>query len=448
MNERTTRALCAAYGVLLGGRARYSRATEGNFAYMRLTDKLWWGYKQYIRQVELAEKGVGIEEHFAKENLRFTPPEGFIEHSAFTLSAGGDLMPSPYLSPKNVQHVWDEIAGWYFDADIVYANLESPITPAAISQTAAQTKATPSMNNSPEMLDIFLRGGKGVTLVSTANNHSMDTGEAGLVGTLNLLDQKGVAHTGAARTEAERDEPLVLEKNGVRVAFISCTFGLNGKETPSGKPYMVNYIRLNAPGTDLSLIERLIRRARLEKKADLVILLPHWSLEFELYPTKAVMGAARRLAALGADAIIGNHPHNVQPMERLRVADPFTGREKDCLVAYALGNLVNQTGFHGNWDLSLLAKLRLSKGELGGEPYACITDFAILPLYTFARHEGNAFVDQRLLDLRKTATSLHAGLIPCDMTASEKEQVLRMEQLMLRALGPALEATDASALKG
>jgi poly-gamma-glutamate synthesis protein (capsule biosynthesis protein) len=333
MKERTIRALCSIYGWFLGDSVYYSHETEGDLATMRTADKLWWAYKRYIHQVEHAQKGKGIEELFARQNLHFDLPKGFTEECGITFSAGGDLMAKPFLTQETTKHVWDDVADFYFDADIVYANLESPITHSKSTYTLPQRKVTSSMNNLPEMLEVFHRGGKGITLFGTANNHCMDMGAEDLTDTLDLLDAHCCAHTGTASTESERDNLLIIERNGVRVAFLAYTFSLNGKNLPSNKPYMTNYIRLNTPNVDLSLIQKQIEEAKLSRNADVVVLLPHWSLEYELYPTQTVMRTARRLAALGADAIIGNHPHCIQPIERLRVTDPFTNCEKECLVS-------------------------------------------------------------------------------------------------------------------
>lgn len=438
MNERTIRAVCSAYGRLMEKNALYSHDTEGNFAYMRLSDKVWWAYKRYIRQVERAQRGNGIEEHFASQNLCFCAPDGFEETSSAVLSAGGDLMPKPFLTPEATRHAWDEAAGFYFDADIVYANLESPITFANASYTEPQGNATPRMSNSPEMLKTFYRDGKGITLLGTANNHCMDMGEEGLLGTLDALDALGCAHTGTARTQQERDDVLVLEKNGVRIAFLAYTFSLNGKTTPQDKPYMANYIRLNTPDVDLTPVRRDIEHARLRKGADFVVLLPHWSLEYELYPTKTVMDTARKLAALGADAIIGNHSHCIQPIERIPVKDPFTGRKKDCLVVYALGNLMDDAFVPGNWNLLNLVKLRVSKGMQGGEPAAYITQLTSMPLYSVCSMDGGRYADHRLLPLRALADSLRAGENPYGLNSEQTAEALRLEEIMLHTLGPAL----------
>ena len=440
------RALCMLYGLLMGPRARYSRDTEGNFDTMRLTDKLWWGYKRYVRQVECAERGSGIEAHFEGQRLRPQIPDGFRADADMTLTAGGDLMAKPFLTPQTIRRAWDDVAGFYFDADVVLANLESPVTGWDPSYAAPSARSTPAMNNSPAMLEAFYRGGKGITLFTTANNHCLDQGPEGLISTLDALDALGCAHTGTARSERERDDVLIIEKNGVRTAFLAYTFSTNGKPLPEKRPYAVNCIRLNTKDADLSLVRRQVEAAR-EKSADFVVILPHWSLEYELFPTRTVMNTARRLAALGADAVIGNHPHSVQPIEWLRATDPYSGREKDCLVVYALGNLLGDSLTKGNWNLENLVKLRLSKGTLNGRPEARITDFDILPVYATVVPEGAEGPLQRLLPMQWLMATLRAGVNLYGLDDAAQREAFRLEELMVKVLEPAILAGRASAWK-
>ncbi|MCK9912781.1 CapA family protein, partial [Microbacteriaceae bacterium K1510] len=78
------------------------------------------------------------------------------------------------------------------------------------------------------------------TAVTTANNHSLDRREAGVASTIAFLDQAGLQHTGTFRNAEERDQPLLLEKNGIKLALLSYSYGTNGIAIPEGKAYLVN----------------------------------------------------------------------------------------------------------------------------------------------------------------------------------------------------------------
>ncbi len=143
------------------------------------------------------------------------------------------------------------------------------------------------LNSTPAMFDRIHEGGKGVGLFSTANNHCLDQGEAGLRETLDFLDSRGCPHVGTARSREERDAVVMVDRNGVKLAFLSFTFALNWKELTEGKGYLANYLRLNRPGTDISPIAAQVAAAR-AAGADAVVACLHWSLEFESYPIKNV----------------------------------------------------------------------------------------------------------------------------------------------------------------
>ena len=411
----------------------YPRRAATNYADMRLKDKLWWAYKYYIRPVERAEKGSGLEAHFASASAQPAIPDGFAIEHLYTLSAGGDILPSPFLNAENLAHLWDDAEDFFFAADVVCANLESPVTS---DQAHAPTVVTslPAMNNAPDMLPVYRVAPDGISLVSTANNHCLDKGSGGLTETLNFLDQAGILHVGTARSAAERDAFPVLERNGIRTAFLSYTFSTNGREIPPDRSYCVNLVRFDKPNCDCSLIERQIQQAREDRGADIVVLLIHWGWEFESYPAGITREVAQRLAALGADAIIGNHPHTIQPVEILSAPDPATGAKKPCFVAYALGDLVDENGMSGNWSLTNLVRLTFAKGSLNGAPHAQVTRVELLPLYVRSVWNGQTVSEHRLLQLLPLAEKIRRGENPNNISKQEQTEILRLDALAKRLL--------------
>jgi poly-gamma-glutamate synthesis protein (capsule biosynthesis protein) len=196
-------------------------------------DICWWLYKYYYRQVELPEPGEGIGEYFAAQDFDFSLPEGFTRDAQIRIAAGGDILTSCHIRGDTTAHLWDGLGNYFFDADIRCANLESPVAPSQPFTALPKNLLIPlRLNNSPAVFDACWREGRGINLFTTANNHALDRGEEGLLETLDFLDQKGAAHTGTFRNEAEQREPLVVEKNGIRTAFISFTFSLNNVPIP------------------------------------------------------------------------------------------------------------------------------------------------------------------------------------------------------------------------
>ncbi len=187
--------------------------------------------------------------------------------------------------------------------------------------------------NSPAELGVSIKN-IGIDVVSTANNHSMDTNESGVIATLDALDEIGLSHTGTYRSKEEQDKVLIKEVNGIKIAFISFTYGTNGIPVPSGKSYLVNLI-------DEELMLEQINLAKKENP-DIICASMHWGIEYSQKQSKEQEKQADFLFQNGVDIIIGNHAHVVEPMEKKTIvlAD---GTEKEVFVVYALRKLYIRT---------------------------------------------------------------------------------------------------------
>lgn len=169
----------------------------------------------------------------------------------------------------------------------------------------------------------------GFDLFLTANNHTLDRGDAGLRRTLQVLDSIKVDHVGTYHDKEERERlvPFIKDVNGIRIAFLNYTYGTNGLEAKAG--------------AEVSLIDKgsmadEMRRAR-EAGAELVVVMPHWGVEYVLTENAAQRDVAQFLIDEGADLVIGGHPHVVQPMKVVR----SDKHDKDVLVVYSLGNFIS-----------------------------------------------------------------------------------------------------------
>lgn len=189
------------------------------------------------------------------------------------------------------------------------------------------------MFNSPSELGVALKN-MGLDILSTANNHSMDRFEKGIVATLDALDEIGISHTGTYRSEEERDTVLVKEVNGIKIAFLSFTYGTNGIPIPSGKEYLVNLIYED-------LILEQINLAK-EQDVDLICASMHWGAEYAQKQNKEQERLADFLIKNDVQIIIGNHAHVIEPME-MRKVTLDDGTEKEGFVVYALRKLYIST---------------------------------------------------------------------------------------------------------
>lgn len=199
-------------------------------------------------------------------------------------------------------------------ADLAVVNLECPLT------TRGLRAAKPfSFRAEPERAGALARAG--VDVVTLANNHTLDYGRTALLDTVAAVERAGMLAVGAGRDRAAALRPRIVERNGLRIAFLGyCDLFIEGT-TP----------RADAPGVasgDRDALVAAIAAAR--KDADAVVVLVHWGTEYRARPTESQRAFADRMLEAGATAIFGAHPHVLQPVER----------RGDAVVAWSLGNFV------------------------------------------------------------------------------------------------------------
>lgn len=172
----------------------------------------------------------------------------------------------------------------------------------------------------------------GIDVFLTANNHILDKGEKGIRRTIeqyDRLEKEGLIHyTGIALDEFQEDDnyPLIVVLKGIRIAFLNFTYGTNLSQQSK-------WPKVNRTNRDDIL--KAIERAK-NKKADYIIALPHWGIEYKLRHSEAQEALAVWLADNGVDMIIGSHPHVVQDSTTIYSKD---GRKVP--VFYSLGNAVS-----------------------------------------------------------------------------------------------------------
>ena len=191
-------------------------------------------------------------------------------------------------------------------------------------------------------------GNAGFDVLITANNHSCDKGEKGILRTIRLLDNLGIGHTGTFRSPAERDSvyPLIIEKNNFRLAVLSYTYGTNG--IPAPPPAMVNLIDTAQIAADVAVAKA--------QSPDAIIAFMHWGEEYRQQPNERQKTLADFLIRQGVRLVIGSHPHVLQRMERRYNADSTT----QSVVVYSLGNFISNQSAK-NTGGGAIAHIRLLK---------------------------------------------------------------------------------------
>ena len=181
-------------------------------------------------------------------------------------------------------------------ADLATCELESPLAPPQGPFTG-----WPTFNAPPQVLTALK--GVGYDTCTTASNHSLDAGYAGVKRTLDELDAAGLRHTGSARTAQEALTPLIVTlPNGVRIGQLAYAFGFNGIPLPADKPWLANLID----------VPRILAAAKLMKRAgaDIVVLSMHWGTEYDHLATAEQRSQARALlSSPDIDLILGDHDY-------------------------------------------------------------------------------------------------------------------------------------------
>lgn len=298
----------------------------------------------------------------------------YIEACKLPDNQGYDFRPTVY-----------EIKKYFQDSDYVVGNLETPLDDVDWKRFQL---AQEGFNAPPQFLEAFIDAG--VDLFLTGNNHSYDQGENGLLTTLNTLDAYRVEHIGTYRTQDEAKQIFIKEINGIKIAFLNYTFGINynvhGNILPKEKDYQINLLappeyheledwwnllpsllhmrfpkklqhRLLHTYESYSYSKQTekiisdITRAK-EMGADSIVLLPHFGIECTTRPLRFTRKWVEKMFSAGADVIIGGHTHSLQPMEFWNL-DKMSGKyhsnskelahtDKKGFVIYSMGNFISQ----------------------------------------------------------------------------------------------------------
>jgi hypothetical protein len=241
----------------------------------------------------------------------------------FTVAATGDfLIHSPVFERalangdgKRYEFgpMFSDVRPYVEQADLGICHVETPMT-------SADPLGYPVFNTPPDLARDIAQAGWDVC--STASNHSLDQGQDGIEETVQALDRAGVGHTGSYASRAESREPLIVDVHGVKVGLLSYTEMTNGVPLP--EPWSVNLAKAPEILADA--------RAARDAGADVVIVNLHAGEEFVAEPSESQKELARRLTASDdVTAVIGQHVHIVQPIERVN------GKP----VVYGEGNLVS-----------------------------------------------------------------------------------------------------------
>jgi len=274
------------------------------------------------------------------------------QEKQLTLMAFGDIMLSRNVAGKMKTNGNDypflKVRDTLKTADIVFANLENPITPGPEIKTG-QMMFHANPGSEQALKDA------GVSIVSLANNHTPNFGANGLTDTVKYLDSIGIEHVGAGKNAQDASKAVFTTTNGLKIAWLA----YNSPDVVP-KSYAAS---ANHAGTNFMDLERMISAVKEARaRADLVIVSMHAGTEYKTSPNKTQKEFAHAAIDTGAEMVIGHHPHVVQTMEE------YKGK----FIFYSLGNFVFDQMWSRETREGLGLKITLTKDG--------VQDVSFLPL--------------------------------------------------------------------
>lgn len=276
-------------------------------------------------------------------NLQFTQ-NTVKEISTLRISFTGDILVHKDLYLKVIESkkedfsiLWKETIPLISKADISYGNLEGPTAKGITSKKEnsgdvgfiyddhVYSGTNFLFNYHPNIIKNLITSG--FDIVSTANNHTFDRGSLGIDKTIDELNAAGLAYVGTRKKNSSDIFYTIIEKNGFKTAWISCSELLNG--------FKDRYSQILLCYEQADEITKIIKDLIANKKSDLIFVLPHWGTEYAHEPNAQQKKYARMYLDAGATAVVGSHPHVLQPVEKYLTKD---GRET--FIAYSLGNFL------------------------------------------------------------------------------------------------------------
>jgi len=256
-----------------------------------------------------------------------------------TLDAVGDINMGDgvgdVMGARGFRYPWGGVARELRSADVAFGNLECAVSTRGRKVPNKQY----NFRGRPAALREDARYA-GMDVLNLANNHVGDFGSTALLDTVRWVRRFGMTEVGAGRNLAAARRPRIVRRLGLRIAFVGFS-DINPAGFGAGP---------RRPGTVFATPGRVVRDVRRAgRKADVVVATFHWGVERSSRPSGRQRALARAAVAGGARAVIGAHPHVLQPVER--------GRQR--VVAYSLGNFVWSAG-SGLTSRTGILRMRLS----------------------------------------------------------------------------------------
>lgn len=287
-----------------------------------------------------------------------------------SLVAAGDIMfHLPQVKEAYTEQGYDfsmsfeKIRNLIAQSDFAIANFETTVN------ENKKLSGFPRFNSPPEVLEGIAR--VGFDLMVTANNHCMDTGVEGAENTIRLIKENGMIPLG---TGDKQNKSAVVDVKGIKLGLLAYTTSINGLKAPEGYVSMADTEQIKK---DIEVIKG---------SCDFVIVYLHTGVEYARAVRTEQLELFRAVADMGADCVLGSHPHVAQQSEL------YHTRGKDVLINYSMGNfLSNQNDKYT--DIGTITKLTLRKQE----GVIVMAGFEVLPTYRLRYVDTDGKTKRRII---------------------------------------------------
>jgi poly-gamma-glutamate capsule biosynthesis protein CapA/YwtB (metallophosphatase superfamily) len=241
---------------------------------------------------------------------------------------------------KGLLAPWRFVKPYFDQADLVVANLECTISTRG-------TKWPKTFNFRAPLAAADSLAAAGVDAVTLANNHALDYGRDAFGDTLTLLDKAKVGYFGGGANLGAARAPLIIERNGLRIAFLGYVLPFSGRPAFNTRQWAATSTTAGLALGTPDVVTADVTAAR--KQADVVVVMVHGGVEYRHKPNKAQRNFDRAAIGAGAALVIGAHPHVLQGYVY----------ESQTLIAYSTGNFVFDY-FTGEPNYSAILDVTLS----------------------------------------------------------------------------------------
>lgn len=203
--------------------------------------------------------------------------------------------------------------------DLVVGNLET-----VFAGPSCGYSGYPKFNTPDDLAENLKEAG--FDFLFTANNHCLDQGITGLERTVSVLDRAGIAHTGTCLFPDDSGKGKIIEIKGYHIGFLNYTYGVNGNYLPGDREWSVSLLYKRDYASEIEV---------LAEKTDFLVVGVHFGTEYTAEPSVLQKETAVRMLDAGADAVIGGHPHVLQPFYFSE------GEGKTGFTVYSTGNFIS-----------------------------------------------------------------------------------------------------------